>query len=777
VKKTLVARLSKNNVKNHSLFSPLCYSPILRFAAVLLVTLALCGGCATNRSAPDTQGINVFSDKVTPDDIIASIRSGRDTFDDGMAYKTMNECKPFALTLQNIFKDARASDYQKCAAAYFLGEMPAPASIDDLVSNITVHMNPAAYPRFPTRIQPLEDDRTWPSVTGALVKIGAPAIPALIRNLQESDDTNVTAASLTVLYSIEGDKDIVQSRLQKALDVQPDAAKKARLQAAIKFLPEIKIQPDNAPPALDMEMDFPPSEKISSDDVIASIRAGNFDDFDRLAVNVKKERSRFVGTLLDMFRDARASNEQKCAAAYYLGKMHAPEAVDDLATNITLRIDPMDVIQFHLTAIWPSATGALVAIGTPAIPAVIKILQESDDANVVESSLAILINIENNKDIVQLRLQKALDAQPDAVKKARLLAAINSLLEIKILSANFAPMANKPDAFLSSPVNLLFTWPKQNVLNESQPVNPSPPKISVPPQQYEVDGEIEQTIYNRNGSVGALEKSQFTVFVKDSSWLIHCYILDKVGKPVSVAEIACTNGEEIYSVGGRINNDNGSHAVRSWNTAYIDRNNIPVGEDEGYYACHLWQMFASGGYFAHLSTDRLTPAYDSNASVAVDTTLKRQAKWQLIDGPGSLPLKITYWRPPDEGGDIDATYVATGVTNAGGIQVPNGFVFERRIGGHFSPYFAPGPIALGETLPDYRIYKRAVAIVTAVRPYCSRSNLMPTAEGMTMVIDQRLVRAENMNEEMFYNFTNGVQWLSVWDARRMDTLQKKGRKK
>jgi hypothetical protein len=174
-------------------------------------------------------------------------------------------------------------------------------------------------------------------------------------------------------------------------------------------------------------------------------------------------------------------------------------------------------------------------------------------------------------------------------------------------------------------------------------------------------------------------------------------------------------------------------------------------------------MFASGGYFANLSTDRLTPGYDLNASVSVHPEMKWQAKWKLIDGTGSLPLKVTYWNSPDEGGDIDATYVATGVTNAGGIQVPSGFVFERRI----QSGFAPGPIPLGGTVPDYRIYKRAVATVTAVRPDCSRSSLMPTAEGMTFVIDERLVRGDEMGKPIYYNFANGVQWLSLPDAKKI----------
>ena len=74
----------------------------------------------------------------------------------------------------------------------------------------------------------------------ALIKIGNPSIPAVIRNLAESDDAKVRELSLTALYHIDGDKDITQLRLQKALKAEKDLQKQARLQAALKSLSEIK---------------------------------------------------------------------------------------------------------------------------------------------------------------------------------------------------------------------------------------------------------------------------------------------------------------------------------------------------------------------------------------------------------------------------------------------------------------------------------------------------------------------------------------------------------
>ena len=63
-------------------------------------------------------------------------------------------------------------------------------------------------------------------VVDALVKIGNPSIPAVIQNLAETEDGQVIELSLEVLYRIEGDKDIVQLRLQKASFAESDPIKK-----------------------------------------------------------------------------------------------------------------------------------------------------------------------------------------------------------------------------------------------------------------------------------------------------------------------------------------------------------------------------------------------------------------------------------------------------------------------------------------------------------------------------------------------------------------------
>jgi hypothetical protein len=258
-------------------------------------------------------------------------------------------------------------------------------------------------------------------------------------------------------------------------------------------------------------------------------------------------------------------------------------------------------------------------------------------------------------------------------------------------------------------------------------------KISA--SEYEVRGEIVQTLFKDDGGVQSIQRSSFTVFVRDCSWLIQTTDHDEAGKQFMKRETACLNGAEIYEVDGPPGGANsavGYSGIRAWNVASIVSNNVPVGMADDYVVSHLWLMFASGCYFEKLSTNWITPVYDLNASGLVHPELKREAKWELINGPSSLPSSVIYLGTADM--SIDATYLATGITNVDQVKIPNGFVFELRV----AYGFAPGPIPPGESAPSYHIRKRALATAIGVRSGCSRSDLLPEADGMTTIIDRRL---------------------------------------
>jgi hypothetical protein len=277
-----------------------------------------------------------------------------------------------------------------------------------------------------------------------------------------------------------------------------------------------------------------------------------------------------------------------------------------------------------------------------------------------------------------------------------------------------------------------------------------------------VDGEITQTIFKFDGSVQWVSKSDFTVFVRDCAWLIRTANYDSSGKPVLVLETGCTNGAEVYELSSQPPGSRG-HAALGPNMAKIIPSALPIGQTDDYVVCHLWLMYASGCYFGGLATNWVTPVYDLNASVVVHPELKREAKWDLCGGVGSLPLNITYFR---QAGLPHATYTASGMTNAGEVLIPSGFVFEQRVGGNF----APGMGNTAETKASYRIRKLAIVHVTAVRPVCSRSDLAPEATDRTMVMDQRQASMTNKYPTQ-YDVQNGVEWVSVEKAKQLSAQQ------
>jgi hypothetical protein len=71
----------------------------------------------------------------------------------------------------------------------------------------------------------------------AVLKIGSPALPALVKNLESSDDADMRRSSLEAICEIDGkDKDLSQFRLREAIQRQTDSKKKERLQSALQIL-------------------------------------------------------------------------------------------------------------------------------------------------------------------------------------------------------------------------------------------------------------------------------------------------------------------------------------------------------------------------------------------------------------------------------------------------------------------------------------------------------------------------------------------------------------
>jgi hypothetical protein len=170
--------------------------------------------------------------KISPEDVIGSVHMK--WFQVSKADMTVrafaDERRQLIVELINIFQNTNTLNFNRCNCAYYLGEMRASEAADSLASMITLKFD---YSHVLVQGIPVDSDDP---VFNALIKIGSPAIPAIIRNLAENDDPKVRELSLKALYQIDGDKDIVRLRTQKALKTETQTHQQARLQSALDAL-------------------------------------------------------------------------------------------------------------------------------------------------------------------------------------------------------------------------------------------------------------------------------------------------------------------------------------------------------------------------------------------------------------------------------------------------------------------------------------------------------------------------------------------------------------
>jgi hypothetical protein len=136
--------------------------------------------------------------------------------------------------LIDVLKSTNSADV-KAEAVIVLGEYRATEAVPILVKNIEwddlmrINSPPSGH-----MVREDMEELTGP-VSGALLKIGSPAVQVLVDRIAETDDTNVAAKCVRICYSIEG-LEIVQFRLQSLLAKQTDQKRKGRIQSALEVL-------------------------------------------------------------------------------------------------------------------------------------------------------------------------------------------------------------------------------------------------------------------------------------------------------------------------------------------------------------------------------------------------------------------------------------------------------------------------------------------------------------------------------------------------------------
>ena len=256
---------------------------------------------------------------------------------------------------------------------------------------------------------------------------------------------------------------------------------------------------------------------------------------------------------------------------------------------------------------------------------------------------------------------------------------------------------------------------------------------SSPGHEYEVDGSVNQTMIQFNGT-NLHASASFTVYVRDCGWMIKTVETDENGVVID-RKIGSTNGTEIFECTGGLG---GLPRM-----GQVESSSIPVGQLDSAVVGHLWLMFASRCYWPTLNSDQLTPIYDWRASAAAAGSVfgnrgKVSGDWELLNGPESLPREVRYFP--------NAIYTITGTNRVGGLLFPAGFVFKQFQGD--------------------RLIKHVEVQVTAIRPVCSRANLIPLPGKGTLVIDERFDSGAP-NRTISYQNPVFAQWLTIEEAKKL----------
>lgn len=289
--------------------------------------------------------------------------------------------------------------------------------------------------------------------------------------------------------------------------------------------------------------------------------------------------------------------------------------------------------------------------------------------------------------------------------------------------------------------------------------------------EYEVEGEVKQEMDKSGGRVLHASAS-FKVFVRDCTWLIETVETNELGG-VSHWEIGSTNGTETFErqegIGRRKPSESGTNSLSLAPTSVAKRptpelgiilpTGIPVGETDSAVSGHLWLMFASGCYWPTVTKDRLTPVFDWHASVANHGQNKRvEGGWNLLGGANSLPSRVWYlgsW------GETNAIYTINGSQLVGTVSVPTGFVFKR---------FQVGSLTEDTFMQGMVLVKRVEVNVNAIRPVCSRTNLIPSPSGSAMIIDNRF-DSGIPNRPPSYKNPVAEKWLNPDESKALATAK------
>ena len=196
---------------------------------MLCLTVLISGTARVESEIEQPKPVKSFAEKI----ISADVEVRKEAIE-----TTLKERKQLVNTLADIVNQKNADKYPwkvRAGAAYLLGQLRAVEGVPALSSALGKILPAAEAERkfgfsrlLPPYLSPL-------AVVSALGKIGRPAVPAMIKNIETSDDRMLRLSSLDVLNHVLGGKRRTLELLEK-LQVRAgaDEKKTERIKAAIK---------------------------------------------------------------------------------------------------------------------------------------------------------------------------------------------------------------------------------------------------------------------------------------------------------------------------------------------------------------------------------------------------------------------------------------------------------------------------------------------------------------------------------------------------------------
>lgn len=163
-------------------------------------------------------------------------------------------------------------------------------------------------------------------------------------------------------------------------------------------------------------------EHMTAEQLARLIQSEKEEDHDKAILYLCNERQCLFGHLHAIIRPANAdkfSNRSRLAASYLLGMMRDPRSAAVLSkalTNPPKRRDMAGDIGWYDS----SVTDALIRIGRPAVPEMIKNIRTSDNENVVETSVDVLWHVLGGKRHTLELIDKLIARETDEQVKKRL---------------------------------------------------------------------------------------------------------------------------------------------------------------------------------------------------------------------------------------------------------------------------------------------------------------------------------------------------------------------